>query len=614
MKLRHFSGIAAALSLLLAWCPPVHAEEGNVPALRVGYFSFSGYHEMSEDGRLSGYGYEFLQKLASYGDWTYEYAGYDSSYSDCLDMLSGGQLDIVTSVSKTPEREKEFLFSNKSIGTNSTMFTVKAGNDTVTAGDYATYDGLTIGLLDGNSKNDTFQAFAEEQGFSYNSRYFETEAELTKALQDGIVDGIVTGSLRATQNEWVMESISASPFYVVTRRDRQDLMDQINHAIDQMDLQEPDWRTTLHNKYYSTDSGGHVMLTAHEYAYLQEVADRKTPLKVLFNPDRSPYSYWEDGKARGILPAIFEVVAERLSLPYEYVPVTTREEYYQYLDAGSEDIILDCPEDYYLAEQKGYKISSPYLNMTLARVTRNNFHDQIRTVASVYPSDILNSYIQSHYNTVDSVDVLNYGTVDECVQAVLSGDADCTILFSYTAEKLLQNDIKNRFSFILLGDSNLSYSMGVNAEDGHILLSLINKALSGIDDGTMSDIILKETDTETMDTVQTLVAFVYANPLFGLMAVFFFCLFVFVCAVLIIRLHSQKHLQDIITLEDEIDHTEKEFQENHVQRLTRNECSPEAGMIFSDILSGLERVADHATNIAYSVLEEDQAEYASAQS
>ena len=39
--------------------------------------------------------------------------------------------------------------------------------------------------------------------------------------------------------------------------------------------------------------------------------------------------------------------------------------------------------------------------------------------------------------------------------------------------------------------------------------------------------------------------------------------------------------------------------------LTQNECTPEAGMIFSDIISGLERVADHATNIAFSILDED---------
>ena len=54
-----------------------------------------------------------------------------------------------------------------------------------------------------------------------------------------------------------------------------------------------------------------------------------------------------------------------------------------------------------------------------------------------------------------------------------------------------------------------------------------------------------------------------------------------------------------------MDEKERELQRAHVDRLTKNECSPEAGMLFSDIVSGLERVADHATNIAFSVLNND---------
>lgn len=61
------------------------------------------------------------------------------------------------------------------------------------------------------------------------------------------------------------------------------------------------------------------------------------------------------------------------------------------------------------------------------------------------------------------------------------------------------------------------------------------------------------------------------------------------------------YIRKIILLEDEIDEIERTLQQNHVDRLTRNECTPEAGMIFSDIVSGLERVADHSTNVAYSV-------------
>ena len=53
---------------------------------------------------------------------------------------------------------------------------------------------------------------------------------------------------------------------------------------------------------------------------------------------------------------------------------------------------------------------------------------------------------------------------------------------------------------------------------------------------------------------------------------------------------------------DAVDEKEKKLQKMHVQRLTRGECTPEAGMIFSDIVSGLERVADHATNIAFAIV------------
>ena len=73
---------------------------------------------------------------------------------------------------------------------------------------------------------------------------------------------------------------------------------------------------------------------------------------------------------------------------------------------------------------------------------------------------------------------------------------------------------------------------------------------------------------------------------------------------------SDEHLEDILHLEDAVDEKERELQRAHVERLTRNECSPEAGMLFSDIVSGLERVADHATNIAFSVLNNDPEENA----
>ena len=69
---------------------------------------------------------------------------------------------------------------------------------------------------------------------------------------------------------------------------------------------------------------------------------------------------------------------------------------------------------------------------------------------------------------------------------------------------------------------------------------------------------------------------------------------------------DETHMQEIATLEDQVDEKERELQKKHVERLTKGECSPEAGMIFSDVVSGLERVADHATNIAFAITTEEE--------
>ena len=66
---------------------------------------------------------------------------------------------------------------------------------------------------------------------------------------------------------------------------------------------------------------------------------------------------------------------------------------------------------------------------------------------------------------------------------------------------------------------------------------------------------------------------------------------------------NQEHMQEVIALEDEVDEKERKLQQSHVKRLAKGVCSPEAGMLFSDTASGLERVADHATNIAFAIMD-----------
>lgn len=60
----------------------------------------------------------------------------------------------------------------------------------------------------------------------------------------------------------------------------------------------------------------------------------------------------------------------------------------------------------------------------------------------------------------------------------------------------------------------------------------------------------------------------------------------------------------VLEQEEEIDNLKDKLRESHIERLNNQQCNPEAGVIFLDIVSNLERVADHATNVVQSVLDE----------
>ena len=61
--------------------------------------------------------------------------------------------------------------------------------------------------------------------------------------------------------------------------------------------------------------------------------------------------------------------------------------------------------------------------------------------------------------------------------------------------------------------------------------------------------------------------------------------------------------KQVLANEDQIDQMERKLRKRHIARLNDGICTGSAGVIFVDIISNLERVGDHATNIAQSVIE-----------
>jgi phosphate:Na+ symporter len=76
------------------------------------------------------------------------------------------------------------------------------------------------------------------------------------------------------------------------------------------------------------------------------------------------------------------------------------------------------------------------------------------------------------------------------------------------------------------------------------------------------------------------------------------------CALNSVGMDDEDMANRTIEIEDEIDQLERKVREKHINRLTRESCKVESGVIYMDIVNSLEKIADHANNIAKCVKNE----------
>lgn len=109
-----------ALAVLSAVAPaPAFAADSDqqVKTVRVGWLvSNEGFQDGTPGERLSGWGYEYLQALSYYTPgWQYEYVS--GTFSELMDMLEAGEIDLMPNISYSAEREQKLLFSSNPEGT-----------------------------------------------------------------------------------------------------------------------------------------------------------------------------------------------------------------------------------------------------------------------------------------------------------------------------------------------------------------------------------------------------------------------------------------------------------------------------------------------------------------
>lgn len=451
--------ILGILFVLLLSCPALadNIPRADTPDYKVAFYAFDCYHMQDENGKRSGYGYDMMQNISRYMQCTFSYDGYENSASECVDMLRNGELDIYTAARLTPEREAEFAISRHPAITAFTCMNVKVGNTKVVAGDYSTYNNLRIGLLKRHTYNESFLAFARENGFTCQIIYYETPTELTNALINDEVDALVNSYIRTPEDERVVENFGQTPYYIMARKSDQALIDQIENAIDQMNVETPNWRTDLYNKYYGSQELN-TEFTADEQALLSQLQKDHTVIRAVMNPDTSPYSWYENGEARGIAADIFRATAEELGLDYEIVPVADREEYFDALASGDIDIWMDFNGGDEAENVYKYKTTNPYLTTTVSVLRTRDASEKIQRLAVINSNTAIHEILSA---TWPDAEVLMVSDTKECVKQLAEGNADGALLMTYTAQKLSGDDIQKRFRVDIVPGASLDLKMAV---------------------------------------------------------------------------------------------------------------------------------------------------------
>jgi signal transduction histidine kinase/ABC-type amino acid transport substrate-binding protein len=231
----------------------VYGADGNSKAkiIKVGFFEFPGYHEQDENGVRSGFGYDILQELCPYTGWEYEYIGYEDGWSHMVDMLDSGEIELLSGIEKTTENLEYFDFSRHPLGMGCTILTFKEGQKKYQPEDYKNWHHLRVGMILNSSWNEIFHKFTVRHEFYYTPVYFENVKEMEKALQTEEIDAIVTDNLRRIQNEVIFEKMTPQPFYFAVKKGNQELLDELDNALDRLFTDKPDVLKDLYGKHYT---------------------------------------------------------------------------------------------------------------------------------------------------------------------------------------------------------------------------------------------------------------------------------------------------------------------------------------------------------------------------
>ena len=192
-----------------------HADTGG-PILRVAQLDLSNFFDYNRVGPVGGYGYEYLNEIASYTGWKYQYI--PSGWENALALLDKGEIDLLAPVVLTPELQKRFSFSAKEIGLTYSTLCVPVENSKTAYNDFTAFDGMIVGLIKNSPMNASLDKFCKTNHFTVKKVYYDNRASIIKALHAGAVDAILVGNLEKRPTERIIARFSPVPYYIITKK------------------------------------------------------------------------------------------------------------------------------------------------------------------------------------------------------------------------------------------------------------------------------------------------------------------------------------------------------------------------------------------------------------
>ena len=482
-----FSRLCLMLLLAVLFSASVFASGQGKKTVRVGWFE-SPFNMTDSFGGRSGFSYEYQQKIAAYTGWEYEYVS--AGWPELLQMLQRGEIDLLSDVSYTEERARNMLYSGLPMGDEEYYVFVAANNTAINAADYASYSGKRVGINKGSVQKDFFVAWAEKNGV--RAEIVELTGENPDSLQmlnSGELDmyvGTSAGKRGGVEDAPVpVCRVGSSPFFFAVRRDRPDLLRELDAAMHRIQDENRYYNQQLYKKYIYINAFG-AYLTPSENDWLM----RHGLIRVGYRADYLPYcgKNADSGQLMGALKDYLEIASsgvKNATLYFEPVPFPSVESALEALKKGEIDCVFPVNFSDHDGEKAGVLVSSPPMHAEVCAVVRKEDREkyslkEIGSVAYVKGNHYHENFVKRFF---PGWKVQLCDKSEDRLQAVASGEADCFLLSLYRLNRLADQIGKYKLTSLSTGeDIHLSFALRRNDAQ---LYSILNKLANLVPEASM---------------------------------------------------------------------------------------------------------------------------------